>query len=446
MKDDTAGTSNLGWEIEESDGVSRRTLVKGAAWSIPIIAAAVAVPAYAASGDKKLTFGPVSGCAAVGAQTSLTLTLANPAAGDTAVVSLVGTGYTFAEGSTTMTVPVATGTATVVVKNVTGAGNVTVHAALTGAPAVTADATVKPSCSGPAGTVFASVRDYDVAESVNGNLYVTGNGSNGNDSAYLTVLNAATGAVVANWDIFSKLRGPGATLPAYSASPYDIVASPDGTRVYVNYWASSGNLTGGFYNGVLILDAVTGDLIQRIEGAAATGGLSISPDGTRLTTFGGANTHVIDPTTGTIVQTIPTGVNGAGFRSGAVASPDGSTLYIPTHEGTNGLVKVVDAATGNVLRTLDTPYPSSSFASSYHLEISPDGRTLYSVMYSYNAPVGFQLTAVDIATDTVVSVRPLPLGKGFPRGMGMSPDGTHLWIQYHDDSGSSIPTLVKVDL
>ncbi len=37
---------------EENQGLSRRTLVKGAAWSIPVLAVAVAAPAQAASGDR----------------------------------------------------------------------------------------------------------------------------------------------------------------------------------------------------------------------------------------------------------------------------------------------------------------------------------------------------------------------------------------------------------
>ncbi|MFC4138731.1 MULTISPECIES: hypothetical protein [unclassified Microbacterium] len=40
-------------EIAESAqrGLTRRTALKGAAWSVPVVAAAIAVPAYAASGD-----------------------------------------------------------------------------------------------------------------------------------------------------------------------------------------------------------------------------------------------------------------------------------------------------------------------------------------------------------------------------------------------------------
>jgi hypothetical protein len=38
-------------EIQKKSGFSRRTVIKGAAWSVPVIAAAVATPLAAASGD-----------------------------------------------------------------------------------------------------------------------------------------------------------------------------------------------------------------------------------------------------------------------------------------------------------------------------------------------------------------------------------------------------------
>lgn len=38
-------------EVQNNKGISRRTVMKGAAWSVPVIAAAVATPMAAASGD-----------------------------------------------------------------------------------------------------------------------------------------------------------------------------------------------------------------------------------------------------------------------------------------------------------------------------------------------------------------------------------------------------------
>lgn len=83
-------------EIQKNKGISRRTIVKGAAWSVPVIAAAVATPLAAASlvNDDLVPAlsGPISlnlGLATVTAVNTLTITNsgtdASPA-GATAVV------------------------------------------------------------------------------------------------------------------------------------------------------------------------------------------------------------------------------------------------------------------------------------------------------------------------------------------------------------------------
>ncbi|MDR6866833.1 hypothetical protein J2Y69_001432 [Microbacterium resistens] len=428
--------------------VERRTIIKGAAWSVPIIAAAVAVPAYAASGDKELTFGPVSGCAEVGAQTSLILTLTNPGAGDTAVVSLAGTGYTFADGSTTATVALASGTATVVIKHVSGTGNATLHAVLTGAPTVTADATVRPTCGGGTGTTVRSIGNYDADESVNGNVYVTDD-----FNLQMNIINASTGALVTSWDLYDSLRGPGAVVNL-SATPYDVVASPDGTKVYMSY-AGDPSLTGGFGGGVLVLDANTGNVLQRIETGRgyARSGLALTSDGTRLTSFGSTGARVINTSTGAVTQTI--GVPAAPHA--ATASPDGSTLYFPRLVGDDNLVtiEVVNAATGSVERTLTSmstyvgTFTDSDLA---HVEVSPDGRTIY-VHSSLARPAGMGIpfAAVDIATDTLVGTYTMPSFGGsvatgaVPAGLGISPDGTRAWVPY-SQAFSSPPQLIRIDL
>jgi hypothetical protein len=60
---------------EPKSGLSRRTVLKGAAWSVPVVAVATAVPAYAASGDVSeldfyLTAGQMIGQGATGAGAS----------------------------------------------------------------------------------------------------------------------------------------------------------------------------------------------------------------------------------------------------------------------------------------------------------------------------------------------------------------------------------------
>lgn len=68
-------------EIQKNKGVSRRTVVKGAAWSVPVIAAAVATPLAAASGDD-IEVGAFN------------------LAGTCGVVGLLGPGFTLTAGPT----------------------------------------------------------------------------------------------------------------------------------------------------------------------------------------------------------------------------------------------------------------------------------------------------------------------------------------------------------
>ncbi|MFB8189666.1 hypothetical protein ACFC14_10105 [Microbacterium sp. NPDC055988] len=116
-------------EIQKNKGVSRRTLVKGAAWSVPVIAAAVATPLAAASGLNDdlvpALSGPITltlglGLATINTVNTLTITNngtdASPA-GATAVVqynpgllslniaTVAGVSVGGADGNYTLTLP-----------------------------------------------------------------------------------------------------------------------------------------------------------------------------------------------------------------------------------------------------------------------------------------------------------------------------------------------------
>ncbi|AJM77326.1 hypothetical protein C5C66_03690 [Rathayibacter toxicus] len=100
-------TIDDGWTIEVpgKNGVERRTLVKGAAWSVPIIATAGATPAFAASPQPTLAFTQSSysgtACGTItGVQVKRTADGTAPDPGKTISVTLAD-GYTFADGSTT---------------------------------------------------------------------------------------------------------------------------------------------------------------------------------------------------------------------------------------------------------------------------------------------------------------------------------------------------------
>ncbi|MBF4461354.1 MULTISPECIES: hypothetical protein [unclassified Rathayibacter] len=93
------------WTIPAEDGVHRRTIVKGAAWTIPVVAVAVATPAAAASATPKLEFTQGSytgnGCETItGVQVKRTTDGTTPDAGKVVTVTLKD-GFTFADGTTT---------------------------------------------------------------------------------------------------------------------------------------------------------------------------------------------------------------------------------------------------------------------------------------------------------------------------------------------------------
>ncbi|AND15482.1 hypothetical protein [Rathayibacter tritici] len=100
-------TSLSDWALPAADGVHRRTLVQGAAWTIPVIAVTTATPAAAASNSPTLTFTKASytgvGCRFIkGAQVKRTTDGSTADAGKSVTITLRD-GYTFTDGTTTYT-------------------------------------------------------------------------------------------------------------------------------------------------------------------------------------------------------------------------------------------------------------------------------------------------------------------------------------------------------
>lgn len=90
----------------DDDGVKRRTILAGAAWSIPVISVATAAPAFAATTDLKLAFDKSSysgeGCKTI-TGVKVTATRNSVAAPGESVTVTLADGYTFSDGSTSYT-------------------------------------------------------------------------------------------------------------------------------------------------------------------------------------------------------------------------------------------------------------------------------------------------------------------------------------------------------
>ncbi|SMH29897.1 hypothetical protein SAMN06295885_0360 [Rathayibacter oskolensis] len=92
------------WTVPNLDGVGRRTLVQGAVWTVPVIAATVATPAFAASLAPTLEFvnGPYSATACSALPTIILQATTDgsvPAVGQSVTVTLPS-GLTWSDGTT----------------------------------------------------------------------------------------------------------------------------------------------------------------------------------------------------------------------------------------------------------------------------------------------------------------------------------------------------------
>lgn len=234
---------------EKGPRVSRRTIVKGAAWSVPVIAAAVAVPGATASTASTLTFVQPSysgvGCGTLnGIQAKLTTSSGAADPGKSVTITLSG-GFVFDDGSTSWVGTTgADGTVTVPVVRIPAAGgsgsvsassgSMGASATLSGTPNGTAyfrgaDGVAKEYPTVPAGSTAVGRNAF---LSPTGDLYIEGvvvasgvtKAQADANSANQTIVGFIAGGVASYY-------GPTGTISTFPSIPAD--ATPLGRDSYL---------------------------------------------------------------------------------------------------------------------------------------------------------------------------------------------------------------------
>lgn len=189
------------------------------------------------------------------------------------------------------------------------------------------------------------------------------------------------------------------------ATPFGVVVSPDGTRVYV-----VSDLP-GLSSAVAVLDAASNTVIGTIAVGNNPRGIAVNAAGTRVyvANLVSSDVSVLDTTSNTVVATVPVGT----YPYGVAVSPDGTRVYV-TNNGSDD-VTVIDATSNAAVGTV-TLAPGSSPAG---IGVNAAGTRVYvaNLQLNYVSVIG---TGCNEVSGTV-TVGTNPVAEGLFIGPGGDP-------------------------
>lgn len=205
----------------------------------------------------------------------------------------------------------------------------------------------------------------------------------------VSVIDIASNAVVTNLPI--------------AGGPTAVVASPNGTRVYVL------NGTGGAF--VSEIDTATNAVLRTTPLVVTQArGMAITPDGARLyvSTYGSNSVKVVETATMSVMATIPVG----NVPMGVDVSPNGSHVYVAA--ASSNAVFAIATATNTVVATI--PVGTQPLSA----RVTPDGSRVY-VANDLSKTV----SVIDTQTHTVITTVSV---ESNPRTLDFTPDGTRAYV------------------
>jgi YVTN family beta-propeller protein len=203
-----------------------------------------------------------------------------------------------------------------------------------------------------------------------------------------------------------------ATVPV-GINPTGIAVNPAGTRVYV---ANSDSDT------VSVIDATNNTVVATVPMATQPRGIVVSADGTRVYVAVGLRVRAIDTATNTVV----TSGTAIGLPAGIDVHPDGTHLYVTNLAN----LRVNQVNTSNLqsqANTGDTPAQVGA-----GIAIAPNG-TIYAARNSTD-----EIAVINPATVTVTTT--IPVGTA-PRGVAITPNGTHMYVTNEGSDNVSVIRL-----
>jgi YVTN family beta-propeller protein len=237
-----------------------------------------------------------------------------------------------------------------------------------------------------------------------------------------------------------------ATIGGLGTGPEGVAFTPDGTKLLVTARAGVGT---GSSNGALeIIDTATNTVTAEVPVAVNPVGIVVSPDSRTAyfvsDVFTGppnlmarpsdnppTNLDLFDIATQTVTTMIAIDPSSGAVPFDLAISPDGSTLFIVTANGTEqGTLQIVDPAAGTVLKSIPLGNGPAGIA------VTPNGSQVY-VANQVDNTVSVVSTAAGAVTAT------LAVGQS-PFGVAVTPDGAQIWVANEvDDTVSVIDTTTN---
>ena len=202
-----------------------------------------------------------------------------------------------------------------------------------------------------------------------------------------------------------------------SLSPAALVATPDGTRLFIACATA---------NEVAVFDVASGAITKQIAVPHTPSGLGLSADGARLYVTCAApqsSVRVLDTGSGKTLAALPSGHS----AMAPVLSPDGKTLFVCNRF--NNDISLIDLETGK--EQCRIPVQREPVAA----DISRDGRFLLVANHLHTGPadaerVAAVVSVIDTAARKVVKELSLPDGSGVLNDLRVSPDGKYAVVSH----------------
>lgn len=219
------------------------------------------------------------------------------------------------------------------------------------------------------------------------------------------------------------------TTIALANTPISILVNPAGTRVYVTYLDS---------NIVSVIDTANNTVTGNVTGLFGKEPRvhAINPDGSRLYLASHNNSvgliEVVDTTTNNVIAFFKSG--GDGLNEFFAINPAGTRLYVPS--GTSDSLLVIDIASQTVLAKIAIEAPRN-------VAVSLDGTRAYVSTFNVN---GTRIAVINTATNNVINTIVVdPDAGNFPNTMTLHPDGKHVYVGFLNSNSTGSVAVIDTN-